>query len=275
MVFEPAEPELSVLRAPFNNAHRALALLNLPSVLSRIAPCTAAPPLITQNIDGLSLRILSSVPDLPLDAKDRLFQMHGELFRTTCLDCKASKFDMASPLCPALKDSFTIFKDGQQPIDIPVAQLPRCGGPEAKGNRYGRCGGLLRPAVVWFGEIPLQMGDIGRFISSCDLLLVVGTSSVVRPFAITLKRAHLHVEPKNDAGLPRSRVREPSPVQRRPGRSFQPRPLLGRPRRRLPLPRSVRRDVTSGAGHRATSPRVGAGASTAGRAVIARRERSG
>ena len=64
--------------------------------------------------------------------------------------------------------------------DIPITELPRCGGEEWAGtNRYGRCGGLLRPEVTWFGEVPEHMGEIARRLNWCDLLLVVGTSSTV------------------------------------------------------------------------------------------------
>jgi NAD-dependent deacetylase len=48
-----------------------------------------------------------------------------------------------------------------------------------------RCGGLLRPAVVWFGEsLPKAELDAAfQAAKSCDLFLTVGTSSVVYPAA--------------------------------------------------------------------------------------------
>jgi NAD-dependent deacetylase len=48
-----------------------------------------------------------------------------------------------------------------------------------------RCGNLLRPAVVWFGEaLPLQaLADAERAARACDLMLVVGTSGAVYPAA--------------------------------------------------------------------------------------------
>jgi NAD-dependent deacetylase len=48
-----------------------------------------------------------------------------------------------------------------------------------------RCGNLLRPAVVWFGEpLPLQTLDAAQAAArSCDLMLVVGTSGAVYPAA--------------------------------------------------------------------------------------------
>ncbi|HEX9718606.1 MAG TPA: NAD-dependent deacylase [Ramlibacter sp.] len=48
-----------------------------------------------------------------------------------------------------------------------------------------RCGNMLRPDVVWFGEaLPLQaLAAAEEAASACDLMLVVGTSGVVYPAA--------------------------------------------------------------------------------------------
>lgn len=54
-----------------------------------------------------------------------------------------------------------------------------------------RCGNLLRPAVVWFGE-PLPMQELAAAedaVEACDLMLVVGTSGVVYPAAGLARRA--------------------------------------------------------------------------------------
>jgi len=61
------------------------------------------------------------------------------------------------------------------------------GAPEAFADTPPRCacGALLRPDVVWFGEM-LPEGAIeraAREIRRADLLLVVGTSGVVQPAA--------------------------------------------------------------------------------------------
>ncbi|WP_346837586.1 Sir2 family NAD+-dependent deacetylase [Microbulbifer sp. SAOS-129_SWC] len=47
------------------------------------------------------------------------------------------------------------------------------------------CGekGLLRPHVVWFGEMPLQMDRIYRALMECDLFVSIGTSGSVYPAA--------------------------------------------------------------------------------------------
>jgi NAD-dependent deacetylase len=48
-----------------------------------------------------------------------------------------------------------------------------------------RCGNMLRPAVVWFGEaLPVDaLGAAQQAARRCDLMLVVGTSGLVYPAA--------------------------------------------------------------------------------------------
>ena len=49
----------------------------------------------------------------------------------------------------------------------------------------GRCGNLLRPDVVWFGEMlpAAALAAAEEAAQACDLMLVVGTSGVVYPAA--------------------------------------------------------------------------------------------
>ena len=58
---------------------------------------------------------------------------------------------------------------------VPLPALPRC----------AACHGLLRPHVVWFGEM-LDAAVIEKAyaeIQTCDLMLVIGTSGTVQPAA--------------------------------------------------------------------------------------------
>ena len=50
--------------------------------------------------------------------------------------------------------------------------------------RCPHCGGLARPAVVWFGE-PLRPADLRAAVdaTACDVFLTVGTAAVVYPAA--------------------------------------------------------------------------------------------
>ncbi|HSV47506.1 MAG TPA: Sir2 family NAD-dependent protein deacetylase, partial [Ramlibacter sp.] len=54
-----------------------------------------------------------------------------------------------------------------------------------------RCGNLLRPAVVWFGEmLPAEtLAAAEHAADTCDLMLVVGTSGAVWPAAGLARRA--------------------------------------------------------------------------------------
>ena len=90
----------------------------------------------------------------------RIVEMHGSLWRTRCAACGAPPFDDRTPVEPP---------------------LPRC----------ARCGGLLRPAIVWFGEL-LDAADtrrIEQFIATSSsgrpplVFLAVGTSGNVWPAA--------------------------------------------------------------------------------------------
>lgn len=82
----------------------------------------------------------------------RVLEIHGSIWRVRCVECN---------LREERRKAFE---------DLP----PRCG-----------CGGLLRPDVVWFGE--MLPGDVltesYRAVESCDVMLVVGTSGVVQPAA--------------------------------------------------------------------------------------------
>ena len=101
---------------------------------------------------GDLLLVTQNVDDLHERAgSKRLLHMHGELTSAWCLGCGERS---ASP--PALLDS------------------PPC--PEC-GKR------LLRPDIVWFGEMPYEMERIERALQDCDLFVSIGTSGAVYPAA--------------------------------------------------------------------------------------------
>jgi NAD-dependent deacetylase len=88
-----------------------------------------------------------------------VLEVHGALSRVRCSGCNK------------VED-----KSGE---DLP--DLPRCA-----------CGALLRPDVVWFGEMLPE--DVWRqaaaAAATCDCFLVVGTSAVVYPAAGLIDSAH-------------------------------------------------------------------------------------
>jgi NAD-dependent deacetylase sirtuin 5 len=159
-----------------NAAHHALATFCLPETLTRLSldPKWPAPLLITQNMDALSSRVLSSYSPADKAAAEKcIIEMHGCIFETRCTSCAhVQRAYTPTPCASALGNA-------DVGATVPIDQLPRCGGPDCTSNRYGRCGGLLRPGVVWFGEVPLRMGEIAQRMNWCDLLLLVGTSTTV------------------------------------------------------------------------------------------------
>lgn len=57
--------------------------------------------------------------------------------------------------------------------------------PLAVATVCGDCGrgGVLRPDVVWFGEMPYFLDEIDDALQRCDLFAAIGTSGVVYPAA--------------------------------------------------------------------------------------------
>jgi NAD-dependent deacetylase len=134
-----------IARCVPNPAHRALA-----AWMAR-APGVV---LVTQNVDDLHERAAreAGAPDGP----PRLLKVHGSIFRARCTSCGAEDIH-----------------DG--PVDATdEATLPRC-----------TCGGLLRPAVVWFGEVlaPAVLQAAFQAARDADACLVVGTAGAVYPAA--------------------------------------------------------------------------------------------
>jgi NAD-dependent deacetylase len=99
--------------------------------------------LCTQNVDDLHER----------GGSTRVHHMHGSLFESRCVHCNVPFPDQ------------TLYESAP---DLPVCE---------------ECGSPVRPHIVWFGEIPLDMDSIYRQLDRATRLLVVGTSGSVYPAA--------------------------------------------------------------------------------------------
>jgi len=100
--------------------------------------------LCTQNVDDLHERAGSK----------RLLHMHGELSKSRCeRECGRGPVE-------------------DRAIYGSLDEVGRCA-----------CGGRMRPHIVFFGEIPLEMDRIQEEISKATLMIVVGTSGSVYPAA--------------------------------------------------------------------------------------------
>ena len=71
--------------------------------------------------------------------------------------------------------------------------------------------GELRPNIVWFGEMPMHMDEIGDALGRCGLFLSIGTSGEVYPaagFVLQVRRnrpraraVELNLEPSGNQPL--------------------------------------------------------------------------
>jgi NAD-dependent deacetylase len=99
---------------------------------------------ITQNVDDLHERAGSH----------NLVHMHGELAKARCeRECGL----------PPVED---------HAVYASLDEVARCA-----------CGGRLRPHIVFFGEVPLEMPRIEHEISRATMMIVIGTSGNVYPAA--------------------------------------------------------------------------------------------
>ena len=96
---------------------------------------------LTQNIDGLHQRAGST----------NVLELHGSIIRIKCTKC-----------------------DFEDEIQSSFSALP---------PKCDNCGSILRPDVVWFGEaLPQDVWkDAIEHASSCDVMIIAGTSLVVSP----------------------------------------------------------------------------------------------
>ncbi|RPD61892.1 DHS-like NAD/FAD-binding domain-containing protein [Lentinus tigrinus ALCF2SS1-7] len=180
------------LAAQPNQGHLALAMFSIPSLREKIVP-GASFTLVTQNVDGLSRRALDQIaemhPELEEEIRspvvqDSMLEMHGRLFDVVCTSstCGHKEHNLDSPICPALAGTENVFAQDAPEPDIDVADLPKC----------KKCGSLARPGVVWFGEMPWYLTEIGEHVKKADLCIVVGTSSTVYPAAGFASKVRAH-----------------------------------------------------------------------------------
>lgn len=157
----------------FYNARRAQ--------LSEVQPNAAHRALadLQMKFPGVVRLVTQNVDDLhERGGSEDVVHMHGELNRVECQACGVSmpwagdvQMESACPKCHAV--------------------------------------GRLRPHIVFFGEVPLYMGEIMAWLSSCDLFVAIGTSGNVYPAAGFVELAsqsgahtvELNLEPSQGATL--------------------------------------------------------------------------
>ncbi len=108
---------------------------------------------LEKHVNDFTL-ITQNVDGLHREAgSERLLEIHGNLWEVKCTKCSLVNMDRSQNM----------------------GKLPKC----------SKCGGLLRPHVVWFGE-SLDPDIIHKAVEAsknCECMLIVGTSGVVQPAA--------------------------------------------------------------------------------------------
>jgi NAD-dependent deacetylase len=101
--------------------------------------------LCTQNVDSLHEAAGSR----------KVLHMHGQLFESRCSDddCRSA----------------TVRDVG---IYMTRPEIPLC-----------QCGAMMRPNIVWFGEMPMFMEQIMPAMERCSIFITVGSSGAVHPAA--------------------------------------------------------------------------------------------
>lgn len=101
--------------------------------------------IVTQNIDGLH----------QLAGSREVVEVHGGFERAVCVACEDS------------------LATSEIEAEVVAGTIPRC----------RRCGGLVKPDIVFFGEAVKGMERAEQLVRACDLLLVIGSSLTVFPAA--------------------------------------------------------------------------------------------
>jgi NAD-dependent deacetylase len=99
--------------------------------------------LVTQNVDDLHARAGLGC--------EKMVQIHGDIFGTRCARCDFEQ---------------------EHDYDPEREKIPAC----------CKCGAMMRPGVVWFGEMldPGKINMVEEYLGTrpCDLVLVIGTTAL-------------------------------------------------------------------------------------------------
>ncbi|HEY6964579.1 MAG TPA: NAD-dependent deacylase [Erythrobacter sp.] len=145
------------------------------AALANVAPNPAHEALarLERGFSGDLLLVTQNVDDLHERGGSRnVLHMHGELKSALCTSC-----EMRSPWLGTM-------------IERPPC--PVCRAP------------TLRPDVVWFGEMPYEMGRIYEALETCDLFVSIGTSGAVYPAAGFVQEARANGAQTLELNLERS-----------------------------------------------------------------------
>jgi NAD-dependent deacetylase len=117
---------------------------------------------LEKELDGTVTIVTQNIDNLhERGGSQNIIHMHGELLKARC------------------ESSNQVI---EQKGDIGVGDLCHC----------CQIPNPMRPHIVWFGEMPLRMGDIYAALEQADLFISIGTSGVVYPAAGFVHDARMH-----------------------------------------------------------------------------------
>ncbi|MFA0087982.1 NAD-dependent protein deacylase [Vibrio sp. 10N.286.49.C2] len=117
---------------------------------------------LERDLEGTVTIITQNIDNLhERGGSDNVIHMHGELLKARCSE----------------SGQVTEMKG-----DIVTGDLCHC----------CQLPSQVRPHIVWFGEMPLRMGDIYSALEAADLFISIGTSGVVYPAAGFVHDAKMH-----------------------------------------------------------------------------------
>jgi len=177
-----------IRRAQPNDAHRALARLETMGRIELV---------LTQNVDRLHQAAGNA----------RVIDLHGRIDLVRCMDC-----ELRSPR-EELQDELGRLNSGW--LDFDAAEAPD-GDADLDGADFSsfalpscrRCGGVLKPDVVFFGEsVPRDRVDAAaRGLDEADAMLIVGSSLMVYSGFRFVQRAASAGKPVAAVNLGRTRA---------------------------------------------------------------------
>lgn len=153
------------------------------SIVASIEAAGLATGVVTQNVDGLHRKAGSR----------NIVELHGNLDRVICLDCEAVEARQAlQGRMLAENPRWNRWQVEEAPDGD--AELPEELSREFRVPRCLRCGGLLKPDVVFFGEnVPaLRVETVFGMVEEAETLLVLGSSlKVYSGFRFVDRASHL------------------------------------------------------------------------------------
>ena len=177
-----------IRRARPNDAHRALARLETMGGIELI---------LTQNVDRLHQAAGSA----------RVIELHGRIDLVRCMDCeRRSPRDELQDELGRLNAEWLDLDATEAPdgdADLDGADFSSLAVPSCR-----RCGGVLKPDVVFFGEnVPRDRVDAAaRHLDEADAMLIVGSSLMVYSGFRFVERAAGSGKPVAAVNLGRTRA---------------------------------------------------------------------